>query len=1006
MPLNAVPKVDLRKIAKAKGRAETPQKRSPSPSVPLVPSKRTAPTPPSSKRVKEKELHKPATKRKCRSRKSTQLGKRGAEIVQDIHNPFFHLLQGDPVENPLEPNEKSREPVNYADQPQDHTMASVEAEPSATAPLPFSNQSFTESKSSSVLTAEGSMGINDLFDQAPSSLTQARPNLGVVAYDPSREPSASGALAEFYVRAGGTLIRDETSMDEDIDPSGELQDQLVQLLSVQTSEESAQGSDGSLMPTARSVDSAFDIQAAAGQLNPNNVMIPTNSVDTVTREDSSVSFLTETEADTTGSTTPTASHGSLAAESSTETMSFRQYETELITSQSTDGTGDVAQPVFATTSPAQKPNQPTVIKTPIHTPATTASPTPHRSPVSESSTTEPLHHPHKSEVSPASPETVVMARVTGKVVVTPEALDPPLNPFWTDEIMPSISVSPHPQFTFTAPRPSGGGFMNYAKTLFKAPGLPTPPPAAPPLPAAPRTLVVLRTRSGCEYGGDQPRQVQRKRKSRGSTLKGSLPAPSAPDTSTLISSKPVQALCVKGKKSIDPFVTTNNTLLASSSTIASTPSSLEPIQPLGTKGKNPVDPVTDPKYHCSAQLLPKIHTKLGQKFLAISFPSLVTSSARIPSQKTITQSTPVVASPMTPYRAIVAAPRFTANIAIIGQILLTRDLSVCFEITDTATAMMMYSFHLFYYLQGLIFKQRRVRIELRGLMTRSDNGVALVPSPKCIADFESDKQEKDGPQLNNFWLDLAGSSTATDWNRRAAYVFADYFVEQPGNGSYDRAVVREVFCAHLPTVQKRYKLYTVDADEKKGMLIKAQKENEAKAKLNRQRNLRHRRAEICCVFHERDPNNKCFQRFHTLWESMPKEACSEDEAFVQGGRLLYRKQTPAWHSSAPEVVNWFKMFDLLHMSTCFQADGRRERGWLPQNRLPADPEQKPLKANYPKHLPSNFYDKSWLETLDNTEQKILDIQKPVDLTFDARYSRLAGEFADKRARDPFAHQRN
>ncbi|KAJ3567228.1 hypothetical protein NP233_g6497 [Leucocoprinus birnbaumii] len=223
--------------------------------------------------------------------------------------------------------------------------------------------------------------------------------------------------------------------------------------------------------------------------------------------------------------------------------------------------------------------------------------------------------------------------------------------------------------------------------------------------------------------------------------------------------------------------------------------------------------------------------------------------------------------------------------------------------------------------------QRKVRMEVRLLMKTGKNGVALVPSEQCIADFEDSRKEKDGPQLDDFRLDLTGQSTVNAWNKRAAYVFADYFIQQPGNGSYEAKVV-------------------------------------------------------------------------PLWESMPKEACSEDEAEIQDGKLLYRKLTPMWRNPAPEVDNWFKTFDLLHMSTRFQANGRQERGRLPHHRLPPDPREKPQKSNYPKSLPSNFYNKTWLSTLDDNERNLLDIQAPVDLTFEDPFIKIAQEFSHKRGRDP------
>lgn len=284
------------------------------------------------------------------------------------------------------------------------------------------------------------------------------------------------------------------------------------------------------------------------------------------------------------------------------------------------------------------------------------------------------------------------------------------------------------------------------------------------------------------------------------------------------------------------------------------------------------------------------------------------------------------------------------------------------------------------------------------LAATNDDGNYQTPSKRQLSLFRLTNKATDGPQLDPFLLDLNGPTTETPWNKRAAYVFADHFVEQPDIICTDAKVVREVFRAHLRALAKEHRFRTADPQERDTMVERAQRENVYKAKDHRQRivsslshffinlmffsQLRERRADVCRIFYEKLPNSKSLKLFHSIWKRMPKEACSEDEAFVRDGKMYYRKIRLPWRSTAPDVVEWFKTFDHLHMSTRFQANGKRQRGRLPRHRFPASTSGPPPVSGYPKGLPSNFYDQTWLETLDDFEKRQLKVKKAINLSFD------------------------
>lgn len=151
--------------------------------------------------------------------------------------------------------------------------------------------------------------------------------------------------------------------------------------------------------------------------------------------------------------------------------------------------------------------------------------------------------------------------------------------------------------------------------------------------------------------------------------------------------------------------------------------------------------------------------------------------------------------------------------------------------------------------------------------------------------------------------------------------------------------------------------------------------------------LHQRRAEICQALLKNRSEDASLKKFNNLWRRMPKEACSEDEAFVDGGLLYYQRIRPVWRNPAPDVEAWFHTFDLLHMSTRYKEDGKRHPGRLPHHRIRTTDDEASTPGTYPKCLPRNFYDETWLETLGESEQNKLQIQPAMALIFDDEVQR-------------------
>lgn len=121
------------------------------------------------------------------------------------------------------------------------------------------------------------------------------------------------------------------------------------------------------------------------------------------------------------------------------------------------------------------------------------------------------------------------------------------------------------------------------------------------------------------------------------------------------------------------------------------------------------------------------------------------------------------------------------------------------------------------------------------------------------------------------------------------------------------------------------------------------------------------------------------QRFSTVLDAMPYEAMSGDESAHEGGRVRYAITSLRWRNPSEEVVRWFRMLDALHLSTRFNINDRPRPGKFPHLRVNS---RRVERSDAPvPGLPRNFYDPTWLASLDPFEEQNLDIQNPIDLTF-------------------------
>lgn len=94
------------------------------------------------------------------------------------------------------------------------------------------------------------------------------------------------------------------------------------------------------------------------------------------------------------------------------------------------------------------------------------------------------------------------------------------------------------------------------------------------------------------------------------------------------------------------------------------------------------------------------------------------------------------------------------------------------------------------------------------------------------------------------------------------------------------------------------------------------------------------------------------------------------------GSRKYFVIRPGWRSR--EVTNWLRVMDHVYLDHRFAADGRTTRGKWTRNRVQSPKVDQTAQAI--KGLPSNFYDRAWLESLSPKKRRRLDVKEAIDLT--------------------------
>ncbi|KAF4579921.1 hypothetical protein EYR36_001741 [Pleurotus pulmonarius] len=270
----------------------------------------------------------------------------------------------------------------------------------------------------------------------------------------------------------------------------------------------------------------------------------------------------------------------------------------------------------------------------------------------------------------------------------------------------------------------------------------------------------------------------------------------------------------------------------------------------------------------------------------------------------------------------------------------------------------------------------------RTLMGRSVKQATL----EMIGAFQYHPHGEVCPSIDNFCVDIReDAGLLTPWNNRLREVFVEDFMKQPDYTCKDPDKIDFHFTRHLKQLRNRVKgLPTPEAAK-------------AKSRENRRRSLRERRVKACRYYAQQDPS---LRRFADLLARVPYYGMSGDETDVaanvsigNGKRVEgYSITNLPWRSSDPQVTNWFRTFDRLHLTTRYLMTGNPTPGEWPRTRLPSSRIEK-HKATPPLGLPENLYDSAFLQGLHPLERQRLKVKPAIDLSFSAEIETLAARYA-------------
>ncbi|THV01691.1 hypothetical protein K435DRAFT_853551 [Dendrothele bispora CBS 962.96] len=247
---------------------------------------------------------------------------------------------------------------------------------------------------------------------------------------------------------------------------------------------------------------------------------------------------------------------------------------------------------------------------------------------------------------------------------------------------------------------------------------------------------------------------------------------------------------------------------------------------------------------------------------------------------------------------------------------------------------------------------KAVRENVKKLLQPNDEPLQSV-TPGELQDF--DKEIHGGPSIEDFRLDFRSKGSWGAWNRAAADVFVEYFMNLQGHEQFDGGSVKKAFQTHLKQLKKNYNRRPNAKD------IKARR-------AGRVRRTFERRMNAIDVFQTQYPNDKDMKRIARASSYITMEAMSGEESCEEG---VLTTKLP-WRSR--ELEDFLHRCSDLHLSVKYNQNKSYKNGAFPARRFPSDKID--LREQAPAGLPLNFYNDAWLNNANHPNRRASMKPKP------------------------------
>ncbi|KAI0681688.1 hypothetical protein BC835DRAFT_1227106, partial [Cytidiella melzeri] len=250
-------------------------------------------------------------------------------------------------------------------------------------------------------------------------------------------------------------------------------------------------------------------------------------------------------------------------------------------------------------------------------------------------------------------------------------------------------------------------------------------------------------------------------------------------------------------------------------------------------------------------------------------------------------------------------------------------------------------------------------------MGRKDNKAPFhLPSRETVKTFERSRHNSDGPSLDPLdpgtkplKLDIS-TTPGTLWNKRCAVIFAREYMKLSNKKTQDIIDAKQRFVVHFKGLQRQWcKIGGANVPDQ--LHENAIAQTYAAKQRSRAKDLAKRRLKGALM-------HASSKHWVDMLEAGGAGAQSDDETVMQDGTAMAKASKMRWRSNQFEKV--LRLLDALYLKTKFNPLGVATTRSFPPSRFTGTSKSQKQPV---KDLPSNCYDKDWLDGLDEEDRNNL-----------------------------------